>query len=349
MILTLFLLLFQIAPEIKQHVEAGLAAKESGDLDGAAREFQRVTELAPNLPAAFVNLGAVYYAKRDFARAIPPLEQALKLNPDLPGVHAMLGISLLAQGYATVSIPHLEKGQQMDTLGVALLEAARPREAIDKLEAALEKRRDDPDLLYYLGQAYNRLSKQALELILQRQPDSPRAHQILGEANVETGNREAAQTHFKAALAGRPDLQGVHYALGEIALAAGDYSTAEQQFRQEAGRFPGSAATAYKLGLVLLNRGDTKQAFATLQHSDQLQPDMPQTLLELGKAETALGEHASAEKHFRRILAHEPTSNLAAAAHLQLAQLYRASGRLPEADRELKEFQALRNKTEPRP
>lgn len=344
MILTLFLLLFQITPEIKQHVEAGLAAKESGDLDSAAREFQRVTELAPNLPAAFINLGAVYYAKRDFARAIPPLEQGLKMNPELAGAHGMLGMAMLAQGYATLSIPHLEKGQQMDALGVALLEAGRPREAIDKLEAALEKRRDDPDLLYYLGQAHTRLSKQAFELILQRQPDSPRAHQILGEANAETGNRDAAQTHFKAALAARPDLQGVHYALGEIALAAGDYSIAEQEFRQEAGRFPGSASTAYKLGLVLMNRGDTRQALVTLQRADQLQPDMPETLLELGKAEVALGEHASAEKHFRRVLEHERISSLAAAAHFQLAQLYRQSGRRSEADRELKDFQALRRK-----
>lgn len=340
--LTLCLLLFQITPEIKQHVEAGLAAKQAGDLDSAAREFQRVTELAPSLPAAFVNLGAVYYEKRDFARAIPPLEQALKLNPDLPGAQAMLGLALLAQGYANASIPHLETGQQMDALGVALLEAGRPREAIDKLEAALEKRRDDPDLLYYLGQAHNRLSKQAFEVILQRQPESPRAHQIMGEANAETGNRDAAKTHFQAALKARSDLQGGHYALGEIALAAGDYQAAEQEFRQEATRFPGSSAAAYKLGSVLLNRGDTRQALAKLQLADQLQPNMPETLLELGKAQAALGEHGSAEKTFRRVVENETSSTLAAAAHFQLAQLYRQSGRLSDADRELRQFQALK-------
>ena len=83
---------------------------------------------------------------------------------------------------------------------------------------------------------------------------------------------------------------------------------------------------------------------AQRQATDQLQADMPETLLELGKAEAATGEHASAEKHFRRVLEHELASSLAAAAHFQLAQLYRESGRLSEADRELKDFQALRRK-----
>ena len=44
-------LALQVNPELKQHVEAGLAAKQAGDLDTAIREFQRVTELAPGLAA----------------------------------------------------------------------------------------------------------------------------------------------------------------------------------------------------------------------------------------------------------------------------------------------------------
>ena len=344
MILTLTLLFFQITPEIRQHVEAGLAAKQSGDLETAAREFQRVTELAPNLPAAFVNLGAVYYEKRDYARAVPPLETALKMSPDLPGAQAMLGISLLAQGYAKDSIPHLEKGQETGTLGIALLQADRAREAVDKLEAALEKRPGDPDLLYYLGQAHNRLSRRSFEVVLQNEANSPRAHQILGEANLETGNRDGARTHFEAALSARPDLQGAHYALGEIALAAGDFAGAEREFRKEATRFPGSAAAAFKLGFVFSNQGKTREALGALRHADELQPGMPETLLELGKAEAATGDSAEAEKHFARVVELEPGSNLSATAHFQLAQIYRKAGRAADADRELKRFQEMRKK-----
>lgn len=336
------LLFFQITPEVRQHVEAGLAAKRSGDLDGAAREFVRVTELAPGLAAAFVNLGAVYYEKSDFARAVAPLEQALKLNPDLPGAEGMLGLSLLATGYARESIVHLDKGGQVDTLGVALLEAGRPREAIDKLEAALEKRPGDPDLLYYLGQAHNRLSRQAFDMVLKAAPDSARAEELLGEANLETGHADVAQKHFQAALRTRPDLLGVHLSLGEIALEAGDYASAEKEFGREAARFPGSAAAAYKHGVALLNMGRGGEALAELRRADRLLPEMPETLLELGKAESAGGETAAAEKHLLRVVELEPESRWAGTAHFQLAQLYRKSGRRAEAEGELKRFQDLR-------
>ena len=132
-----FLLLFQVTPELRRHVEAGLHAKQSGDVDTAIREFTVATELAPNLAAAFVNLGAAYIEKKDFGKAIPPLEKALQLNPDLPGAEAMLGAGLLAQGFAEAAIPHLEKVRANDLLGVALLELNRDREAVDHLEAAL--------------------------------------------------------------------------------------------------------------------------------------------------------------------------------------------------------------------
>src|SRR5919204_3922788 len=111
------LLAFQVTPELRQHVEAGLKAKAAGDFDTAIREFRRVAELAPDLAAAHVNLGAVYLEKKDYADAIPSLRRALELNPDLPGAHGMLGTALLALGYAAESVSHLEKAGADDLLG----------------------------------------------------------------------------------------------------------------------------------------------------------------------------------------------------------------------------------------
>ncbi|HVW86340.1 MAG TPA: tetratricopeptide repeat protein, partial [Bryobacteraceae bacterium] len=198
--LLLILLAFQFTPELRQHVDAGLRAKAAGDLDTAIREFSRVAELAPNLAAAYVNLGAVYLEKKDYADAIRELRKALRIKDDLPGAHGMLGTALLAQGFAGEAIPHLEKAQADDLLGVALFEAGRVREAVDSLEAALLKRPDDPDLLYYLGQAHARLSKQLFVRLREGNPESARTHELLGEAMAGSGNRDAAEKHFRAAL-----------------------------------------------------------------------------------------------------------------------------------------------------
>ena len=45
-ILTLWLA-FQMSPDLKQHVEAGLVAKHAGELDKAILKFRKVTELRP--------------------------------------------------------------------------------------------------------------------------------------------------------------------------------------------------------------------------------------------------------------------------------------------------------------
>jgi len=338
----LLLFLLQVTPELKQHVEAGLKAKNAGDLDTAIREFQRVVEIAPEMPAAQVNLGAVYLAKKSYREAIPPLRRALELNPDLPGAHGMLGTALLALGYASESVSHLEKAGADDLLGVALLETGRTREAVDKLEAALEKRPDDPDLLYYLTQAQGRLSKQVFDRLRQRHPDAARTRQLLGDAHAATGNREAAEKDFRAALEMRPDLRGVHFALGELFLGSGDYQGAEREFREETKLAPGSAAAACKLGAMLLNLGRIPDALAELRRANALEPDMPETLLELGKATAAAGDLVPAEKLLRRVIEQEPASALGESAHYQLAQIYRALKRPAEADREMKMLQEMR-------
>jgi tetratricopeptide (TPR) repeat protein len=290
-----------------------------------------------------VNLAAVYSAKKDYAAAIPSLKKALAINPDLPGAHEMLGIALLAEGYAAESISHLEKAHADSLLGVALLESGRARDAVDKLESALLKQPGDPDLLYYLGQAHAQLSKQAFDRLAADHPDSPRTLQLLAEAAAAAGNREAAKQDWRRALEQRPDLRGVHLALGELDLTSGDYEEAEREFREEARLSPGSAAAAYKLGLVLLNRGRVPEALAELRRADALQPGMPETLLELGKATAASGDAASAERLFKQVLEHEQTSSLAAAAHFQLAAIYRKTGRAADADREMRAFQKLRH------
>jgi tetratricopeptide (TPR) repeat protein len=344
MTLALFLLLaLQVTPELRQHVDAGLKAKAAGDLDTAIREFKRVVDLAPQLPAAHVNLGAVYYEKKAYAEAVPSLEKALELDPNLPGAHAMLGAALLAQGYLAASIPHLEKAQSDDLLGVALLESNRPREALLHLEAALAQRPEDPDLLYYVGIAHTKLSKQAFDRLQQTSPDSARARQMMGEAMAATGNREGAERKFRASLALRPDLRGVHFAIGELELAAGNYDRAEAEFRAEVQLAPGSAAAAYKLGAVLANRGRTTEAIAELKKADALQPGMPETLLELGKAMNTAGDPKSASTYLEQVLQSEQKGDLAEAAHFQLAQAYRKLGRTADADREIKLFQSSRS------
>jgi tetratricopeptide (TPR) repeat protein len=331
-----------VSPELRQHVDAGLKARAAGDLDAAIREFRRVAELAPDLAAAHVNLGSVYVQKKDYPNAVGPLRRALALNSELPGAQQMLGTALLATGAAAEAIPYLEKSQTLDLLGIALLESGKPRDAVDRLEAALLQRPEDPDLLYYLSMAHSQLARGLVDRLRSQPAGATRTQQILGDAAAAAGQREEAEKLFRTVLAARPDLRGVHLALGELYLASADYAKAETEFRAEARLASASAMAAYKLGFVLTNLGKAAEALIELERADRLQPDMPETLLALGKALATTGNPAGAEKPLQRVVQLEPTSTLAEAAHLQLAQLYRRMGRPTEADRENQALQRLR-------
>lgn len=344
----LILFAFQVTPELRQHVEAGLKAKASGDLAAAVNEFTRVVELAPKLPAAHVNLGAVYFEQKNYSAAIPEFQKALELQKELPGVHAMLGAALLAQGFASSAVPHLEATKSEDLLGVALLESGKARDAIDHLEAALGTRPNDPDLLYYLSAAYGQLAKLSFEKLKETSPDSARVQQAIGNGLAEMGKSGEAAEHLRAALAKRPDLHDVHLALGELYLDAGDYGKAEQEFRIEVQHLPGSAVAAFKLGSVLLNRGQAKGAVVELSRSNALQPGIPETLMELAKAMTATGNLNGAVASLEELLKGDADRKLSEAAHFQLAQAYRRLGRTADAEREMRRFQELRDTSTPK-
>ncbi|HEX4228564.1 MAG TPA: tetratricopeptide repeat protein [Bryobacteraceae bacterium] len=328
-------------PEVVQHVQAGMAAQKQGRLAEAIVEFRKVTELDPKLPAAFVNLGAVYMQDHQYSQAIAPLKRALALKADLIGAQQMLGYALLSSGYAAESIPYLEKVHAQDALGIAQVRVGRFPEAVANLTAALKSRPNDPELLYYLGRASGLLSKEAFDTLESSFPDSARAHQALAENYAVLRQVPTAEKEYLAALRLRPDTPGIHLALGDLYVAASEWPKAEEQFRAEAKLQPGDAEPAYRLGNALLQQGKIQDAKSELERADRLRPGMPETLYALGKAQSLSGDMTGAEKSWRQVIALEKKSSLAEQAHFGLAGLYRKQGKTEEAEREMQAYRQL--------
>jgi tetratricopeptide (TPR) repeat protein len=308
----------------------------------AIAEFKKVTELAPNLPAAFVNLGAAYLQNRNYAEAIPPLKRAVEMNPDLAGAQQMLGYVLLMQGYAAESIPHLERANVPDALGIAQLETGKLPEAIANFELALAKHPNDPELLYYLSEASGLLAKNAADSLESGFPDSARAHESLAENYAALRHVPEAEREFQLALQAGPATPGVHLALGQLYAASSQWVKAEEQFRAETKLRPGNAEAAYRLGEALLEVGKVSEARTELTRADQLRPQMPETLYLLGKSASLAGDTGAAEKAWSQQLAIEKNTALAAQAHFGLAAVYRKNGRSADAAREMQEFEKLK-------
>ena len=346
-VLLLWLALQSVSPEGAQHMQAGMEAHKQGRFDAAVVEFRKATETDPNLVEAFLNLGEELMQIHDYSAAVGPLQRALELHPDLDAAHLQLGYALLSLGYAAEAIPHLERVHALEALGIAQIETGQYQEAVANLSAALVKRPNDPDLLYYLGRASGLLSKRAIDTLLSAYPDSARAHQAMGENYFVLRQMPQAEQEYREALHRRPDIPGLQLELGLVYAGAAQWDKAEEAFRGEAKRQPGNAEVAYRLGAALLQQGKVHEARAELQRADKLQPDMPETLYSLGKAASLDADLALAEKSWTRVIVLEKETSLAAQAHFGLAALYRKQGKIAEAQQQIKEFQRLQSRIEP--
>jgi tetratricopeptide (TPR) repeat protein len=339
--LSILLALQASASPALQHLHAGVEADQAGQVDQAVAEFQKAAELDPRLAAAFVDLGGVLIEKREYAAAVPPLKRTVELSPNLEGAHRLLGYALLAQGFASDAIQHLEKAHAEEALGVALLEVDRLPEAVAVLQKALAKNPGDPDLLYNYGRACGLLSKQVFDTLEARFPDSARAHQMMAQDYAVLRDVPAAEREFQEALKLRPQTPGLHLQLGELYARAQQWDKPQEQFQLETELQPGSPEAFYRLGESLLQLGKFHEAREALVSSDQLKADMPETLYLLGKAALLDGDEALAQKSWEHVLSLEENTSLAAQAHFGLSGIYRKQGKTAEADREMEAFRKL--------
>jgi tetratricopeptide (TPR) repeat protein len=346
--LFLWLALQGASAEATQHLQQGVEALKKGKVDAAIVELRKATELEPKLPEAFAELGEAYMEKHDYGAAIPPLKRSLELNPDLAPAHQLLGYALLAQGYASEAIPHLERAQENGALGIAYLEAGDLFKAVHNLQKALAERPNDPDLLYYLGRAGGLLSKQAVDTLQARYPDSARAHQAMGENYLVLRRLPEAEKEYQQALQLRPQTPNLHLELGQVYTLGSQWTRAEQEFRAEVKLQPGNAEAAYRLGEVLLEQGKMHEAKLELERAARLEPDMPETLYNLGKAASLDGDPALAERAWTKLIEIEGQGPFAAKTHFELANLYRKQGNAAKARHEMQEFQKLQN-SQPQP
>jgi len=343
--LTLSFALHTPSPQAAEHMEAGIAADKQRQFDVAITEFRKVTELDPSYVDGFISLGQAYMENRDFASATAPLKHALELDKDSAPAHQLLGYDMLVQGYAAEAITHLERAADKDrtALGIAQIQTGQLPEAVANLEAAVAAHPGDPDILYYLGRASGLLSKQSIDTLVAAHPDSPRAHQAMGENYFVLRQMPEAEKEYRDALHLRPDIPEVHLELGEVYAGAFQWPKAEEEFRAQVKLQPGNAEAVYRLGAALLEQGKVHEARTELSRADKLMPDMPETLYSLGKAASLEGDATTAEKEWTKLLSIEKDSPLAAQAHFGLASLYRKQGKTASAQHEMQEFQKMQN------
>lgn len=158
--------------DLDVHADLGDLMLLAGDVPRAEREYQDIKRRAPDNPAGYVKLSALYGGQKKWGRAINELEEAVRIRPDLWSMTNDLAYLLSEYGNGTKDLDRAlafaEKARSLnpdspsvfDTLGWINYRKGDVRQAIEWLGKAQSKSSGNPVINYHLGMAYSRLGNQ---------------------------------------------------------------------------------------------------------------------------------------------------------------------------------------------
>jgi tetratricopeptide (TPR) repeat protein len=197
-------------------------ALDQGRTDVAESLFTKALSLQPRSAAAQYGLGRAALARKDYARAVQHLEQALALDSTASVLHYSLAMAYRGLGDHRQAESHLRQRGTLpirpDPLRKELDEVLHSALTYEKNADVAGARGDWAEAAAYLRTAMDLAPTRA----------SPR-HK-LGTALFYMGDRRAAREQFQEAVRLSPGFAQAHHALGVIHEEAGEYPQAIESF-----------------------------------------------------------------------------------------------------------------------
>jgi tetratricopeptide (TPR) repeat protein len=344
-------------PELLQrYSQEGEKALAEQRYDEAAKAYEKLRDLAPNIAEIHARLGLIYYQQKNFAQAVPTLRQALKLKPMLPNLDVLLAMSLSELGRYEEALPGLQKGfkQSADTAlkrscGLQLQRAYTGlQQDIKAVEAALEMTRiypNDPEVLYHAGRLYANYAYLTTVKLSEVAPDSIWMRQARGETYESQGYYDLAIKEYREVLAQDPRRAGIHFRIGRSILSRSKQTDAgpeaAKEFEQELLLDPTNANAAYEIGEIDRKAGEFEKAREHFETALKYYPDFQEAQVGLGRVLVTLGKPDQALPYLRKAVAQNPQDEV---AWYQLSQAHKALGNTSEQQKSLAEFQRLRDR-----
>ena len=84
------------------------------DLQVPQRYYQRAIKLNPKYPEAVNNLGTIFYAERNYGRAVRQYRKALKIAPDSASIYSNLGTAYFARKHYKEAMEAYQEALKLD-------------------------------------------------------------------------------------------------------------------------------------------------------------------------------------------------------------------------------------------
>jgi tetratricopeptide (TPR) repeat protein len=261
---------------------------------------------------------------------------SVSVNPasacTVPQIQAWLAGDLL-RPVAACSTEMLKESLTADLrleIARALYETGLPERALAALDGLVPSQVDSPEGQYWKARCYNRLALVAYLQLFEVDPDSHRAHQVLGDMDEAREEDSKAIEEYEKALAKRPTLPNLHYQIGHLKWKSYKTQEAREQFQAELAINPRHTGALFDMGSTYLQEHQADKALVYLKKVYDLDPRYPDLHEFIGIAYNQLKRYAEAEKELKIAAPSDKDGTL----HYQLARVYTAMGKSAEAKQE---------------
>lgn len=227
--------------EIQKLFMRATEAEKAGDLDGAAKQYQEILRLRPDMAEIHNKLGFIYFLKNRYPEAIQAFKNALHLKPEFFPSNLGLGMSLFRYNAFEEAVPPLQKARALNPtdpqtiffLGSTYLSLQRFEDAVPLFLQFARLAPQDQDGMFALTLAAEQLYVKCYVDLANLYPDSARAHQVLAQRHAASKEWDEAIAEFEKVSAISPRLEQIHLALGDIYAEQGLAAQAKAEYEKE--------------------------------------------------------------------------------------------------------------------
>ncbi|MDQ2840613.1 MAG: tetratricopeptide repeat protein [Acidobacteriota bacterium] len=315
------------------------ALAETGQLNRIDREVLPETSRMP--PALLFSLGTFFAQHRMYQRAIKCLGEIPPTSAD-DAVYFNLGLSHshlrefdeARKNYYLAIDHHPGHVDAYFRIGLDYASMGDVRRAIPWLFKAHGGRADRSEITYSLVEQLIQLKYFQTAQELLSGSEDPSAESLLavadGDLKQATGDSVQAIRSYGKALRGDPASAPALVGLARAEISQGNVKQARSNLNAALARDPQDASANGELGLLDLEEGDLQSALTNLSKS-WAENRSDAVALGLARAYRRLGQPSEALSVLTSL---KPTMHASPAFHIELAQVYSALHRLPEAQSE---------------
>ncbi len=274
---------------LNQALKKGIEAHKAGSIEEADLYYTSIIKAQPNHPDANHNIGVLAVGLGKVKESLPFFKIALEANPKitqfwLSYIDALIKLNRLDDAKVL-----LEKARSFGTRGSALDNLQEQLSGVsDKFSPSEKPTHDEPDpnQLKHLVELYTKGKQEkvlnAAKELLKKFPNSSNLYNLIGAANSDLGNLDAALKAYNRAIQIKPTNADVHNNMGNVFRRNGNLKKAIVAFKKSLSFNSRNAVTYSNLGATLQEVGKLEEAIAAYCLALSIKPNFVEALNNMG-------------------------------------------------------------------